>query len=149
MGIHLSSVVAHLFLRVDDVLIALRIDHQSDAHGLHCLVDPRVGEDVTLMASMRFTAVRLARFNEVVDTAVSAIGSDIGALAIVDAMRNPVNDESLGARIPEWAVNRVLRGVDHVQAILRRSGLCMDVDRRGHLFSIARARQFQDIVSRC
>ena len=120
IGIQRSSVVPHQFLRLDDVLIALRIDHQRDAHGLDCLVHPGIGEHITLVLAVRLAAMGLAGFDEVVDAAVAAHGCNIGAFAHVDAMRNPVDDEGLGACVPERAVDRVLRRVDHVQAILRR-----------------------------
>ena len=100
--------------------IALRIDHQRDAHRLDGLVDPGVGEDIALVLAVRFAAIGFAGFDEVVDSAVAAHGRDIGSLAHADAVRNPVHDECLGALIPERAVNRVFPGVDHVQAILRR-----------------------------
>ena len=44
--------------------IALRIDHERDAHGFHCLVNPGVGEYVALVVRLRFAAQLLAGFHE-------------------------------------------------------------------------------------
>src|SRR5438128_3292095 len=62
---------AHLRLGLNDLIIALRIDHERNAHGFHGLVDPRVREYVALMEAMGLTAKLLAPFDEVVDSALS------------------------------------------------------------------------------
>ena len=129
MGIQRSRVAAHQFLRLDDFGIALRIHHERDAHGLDGLVHPGVREDIALVLAVRFAAIGLARLDEVVDAAVAAHGRDIGALAHRDAMRNPVHDQSLGALIPERAVNRVFARVDHVETVRGRRRFHMHADR--------------------
>jgi hypothetical protein len=59
----------HLLMRRRDLRIAPGIHHQGDAHRLHGLVHPGVGEDVALVRAVRFAAQRFAGFDEVVDAA--------------------------------------------------------------------------------
>ena len=46
----------HLLLGLDDLRVALRIDHQRDAHGLDGLMHPGVGEHVALVPAVRLAA---------------------------------------------------------------------------------------------
>ena len=91
---------AHQLLRLDDLSVALRIDHERDAHGLDCLVNPCVGKDVSLVPGVRFAAICFSRLDEVVDAAVAAHDGNVGPLAHRDAVRNPAHNQSLGTVIP-------------------------------------------------
>ena len=90
---------AHLLVRLDDLRVALRVDHQRDAHRLHGLVHPGVGEHISLVRAVRLAAQRLAGFHEIVDPAGSL--RQVGAVDLVDAMRNPAHHQRLGARAPQ------------------------------------------------
>src|SRR5262249_8592254 len=57
----------------------------------------------------------LARFNEVVDSAGADF--DISAVDLVDAVGDPVDDQSFDARIPERAVELVGFGVDGLKGL--------------------------------
>ena len=93
----------HLLVRLDDLRIALRIDHQRDAHRLDRLVHPGVGEHIALVRAVRLAAQRLRRFDEVVDAARAL--RQVGAVDLVDAVRNPVHDQGLGAAVPQRTVD--------------------------------------------
>src|SRR5436305_1748431 len=93
--------VSHLYLRLDDVRIAVRIDHERDTHGLYRLVDPCVREHITLVPPMRFPTVRLGCFDKVVEAAIATVCWNVRALAVIDAMRNPVNNQRLSACAPQ------------------------------------------------
>ena len=47
---------AHLLVRLDDLGVALRVDHQRDAHRFDGLVHPGVREDVALVRAVRLAA---------------------------------------------------------------------------------------------
>jgi hypothetical protein len=98
---------AHLLLRRDDVFVALRVDHQGQAHRLDRLVHPRVREDLGLVRGVRFAAQRLGRLEEVVDPAVTPPRGNVGAIALVDAIRNPRGDQRLHPGSPEPVRHRV------------------------------------------
>ena len=44
----------HFLMGFDNLPIPLRIDHERNAHGLHCLMNPGVGEYIALVGSMPF-----------------------------------------------------------------------------------------------
>ncbi len=123
------------------------VDHEGDAHRLDGLVDPGVREDVALVAGVGLAAVGLAGFEEVVEAAVALAGSDVGALAVGDAVGDPVDDQRFGARAPEWAIDRVLRGVDHVQAILWRRGFDANLQSGDVSLGATGASQFEHVLA--
>ena len=81
----------HFLVCLDDIRIALRIDHERNAHGLHGLVNPGVGEDVGLVSAVRLAAQGLGGFHEVIDAAGTL--REVGAIDLIDAMRNPTHHE--------------------------------------------------------
>ena len=87
-------------------------------------MDPGVGEHIALVTSVRLAAQGFAGFEEVVDAALAL--REVRALALVDAVGNPVDDERLGARVPQWAVDGVFLGVDDVETLFRRCVLGAD-----------------------
>ena len=76
IGIQRSSVARISSCACMNLLIALRIDHQRDAHRLHRLMHPGVREHIALVLAVRLAALRLAGFDEVVDAAVAAHGAE-------------------------------------------------------------------------
>ena len=120
---------AHQLLRLDDLRIALRIDHQRDAHRLDSLMHPCIRKHISFVLAMRFAAIGFARLDEVVDSAVAAHERDIRSFAHRDAMRNPVHNQSLCALLPQLAIDRILARVNHVETVGRRRRLHMDVNR--------------------
>ena len=110
----------HLLLRLDDVRVPLRIHHQRDANGLDGLVHPRVGEHVTLLASVRLPAQRLGSFDEIVNATLTF--RQVGAVDVVNAVRDPVHDKRLGPGAPQRAVNLVTLRINHVEPLRRRRG---------------------------
>ena len=78
-------------MSLEDIGIALRVDHQRDAHRLNGLVNPGIGEDVAFVIPMRLAAQRFAGIDEVVDAALP--NGQIFAVDLIDAVRNPVDDQ--------------------------------------------------------
>ena len=107
----------HLRLCGEDVRIASRIDHEGDAHGLDGLVDPGVGEHEAFVRAVGFAAIGLGGFDEVIKTAIAFAGRDIGAFALRDAVRDPVDNERFGAGVPERTIDGIAARVDDVEAL--------------------------------
>ena len=103
---------AHFLLGGDDFRIAFGIDHQSQAHGFDGLMNPGIGENVAFVCVVRFAAQGLGGFNEIVDAALAL--REVGAFDVVNAMRNPIDNEGLGAGIPERTVDGVFFGVNDI-----------------------------------
>ncbi len=119
---------AHLRVRREDLGVALRIDHERDAHRLDRLVHPGVREDVALVGAVRLPGQRLGRLDEVVDAARAQL--EVGAVDLVDAVRDPVHDQRLDGPVPERAVDPVAPGVDRQQVDQLRLGHDLHVQRR-------------------
>ena len=51
-----------------DLRVPFRVDHEGEAHGLHRLVDPCVGEDIAFVDPVRLASEGFRRFDEVVDS---------------------------------------------------------------------------------
>src|SRR5678815_6040212 len=67
------------------------------------------------MLAMRFTAQLLSGLDEVVEPT----RLNIGALELLDAVRNPAHDQRLHAMIPQRTVDRPLPHVDDVELLGR------------------------------
>ena len=138
----------HVCLGGEDFGVTSGVDHEGDAHGFDGLVDPGVREDVALVAGVGLAAVGLAGFDEVVDAAVALVGGDVGAFAVGDAVRDPVNDESFGAGAPERAVDGVFGGVDDVEAVFGRRSFDVDLQRGDGLPGAAGTGEMKDVLAR-
>ncbi len=121
----------------------MRVDHQGDAHGLDRLVDPGIGEDIALVAGVGFAAQGLAGFDKVVDAALAFL--QVGALAIVDDVRDPVGDQRLGAGVPQRTIDAVGLGIDDIEPPGRWGGLGTDMQLRGRNLAVGVADQLKDV----
>ena len=139
---------AQLLLRRDDLLIALRVDHQRQADGLDRLVHPRVREDVALVRGVRFAAQSLRGLDEVVDAAVASPGGDVGAVALVDAVRNPRGDQGLDPGRPERARHRVGPRDHETELLGRRRQLHLHDEGRGRFRRTVVGRHLEDVLAR-
>ena len=139
---------AQLLLRRDDLLIALRVDHQRQADGLDRLVHPRVREDVALVRGVRFAAQGLRGLDEVVDAAVASPGGDVGAVALVDAVRNPRGDQGLDPGRPERARHRVGPRDHETELLGRRRQLHLHDEGRGRFRRTVVGRHLDDVLAR-
>ncbi len=117
----------HEVLRLDDLGIALRIDHQGVAHRLNGVVGVGVGEGIADVRGVGFAGEFVAGLDEIVDAAVLEV--EVGGGEVVEAVGNPVDDQGFDAVVPEGAVEGVGGGVDGVQAGLGGGG--GDVDEEG------------------
>ena len=91
---------AHAILRSDDVLVTLRIHHQRETHRLDGLMYPRVGEHISTVCRIRFSAQGLGCLNEIVEASVAATSGNVRPGTLIDAVRNPRRDENLCAGTP-------------------------------------------------
>ena len=139
---------AQLLLRRDDLLIALRVDHQRQADRLDRLVHPRVREDVALVRGVRFAAQGLRGLDEVVDAAVASPGGDVGAVALVDAVRNPRGDQRLDPGRPERARHRVGPRDHETELLGRRRQLHLHDEGRGRFRRTVVGRHLDDVLAR-
>ncbi len=139
---------AQLLLRRDDLLIALGVDHQGQADGLDRLVHPRVREDVALVRGVRFAAQSLRGLDEVVDAAVASPGGDVGAVALVDAVRNPRGDQGLDPGRPERARHRVGPRDHEAELLGRRRQLHFHDEGRGRFRRTVVGRHLDDVLAR-
>jgi len=137
----------HPRLGLEDLGVALGVDHEGDAHGLHGLVHPGVGEHIALVAAVGLAPQGLGRLNEVVDPARAL--AEVGVVDLVDAVGDPVDDQGLGPRVPERAVDLVVLRIHHVQAVRRRGLLCPDLERGRRAEGTLARGQLEDIVTRC
>ncbi len=143
LGIQSFSVARNFSCAFDDLGIALRIDHQRDAHGFHGLVYPGIREYVALMKACLFAAQFLAGFHEVVDAARTQ--RHVVAIDDVNAMRDPVGHQRLGAGIPELTVDLEILGVDRFELLRGRWRLHGDVQRGCTLGLAVVGSQLDDI----
>ena len=58
---------------------------------------PGVGKHVTFVPRVRFTAQRFAGFDEIINAALPL--REVRAIALVNAVGNPIYDERLGPRV--------------------------------------------------
>ncbi len=110
------------FLSGDDLLVPAWVDHQGHADRFDRVVNPGVGEHITTMPGVRLTGQLLGRVHKVVDAAFP----QIRIVDPLDTVRDPVDDQCLGAVVPKWAVNGVLRRVNQLQVIVWRPGQRLD-----------------------
>ena len=137
----------HQFLRLDNVCVALRIHHQCEAHGLDGLMHPRIGEHVPLMAGVRLATQRLRGLDEIINTALALC--QIGAVDVINAVRNPVHNQRLGARVPERTVNLVALRIDDIQSVRGRRQIHNDVQQGGRAQRTVDRRQLEHVLTRC
>ena len=133
----------HLFLSGDNIGIALRVHHERNAHGFDRLVNPGIGEDVTLVTLMRLAAQGLRGLNKVIEAALSL--GQVGALALGSTVGNPAYDQRFGALVPKRVIDGVPRGVDHVQPLFGRAWLGLDDEGGGGIFLVPHRRQLQNV----
>src|SRR6185503_6292645 len=87
-----------------------------------------IREDISFVLAVLLSAIGLAGFDEIVDSAVAAHRCNVGPLAHCNAMGNPIDDQGLGALIPERAVDRILARVHDVEPLGGRRGLNVHAD---------------------
>src|ERR1035441_8214232 len=107
---------------------------------------PCVGEDVAFVASVWLSTESLGSFNKVVQAALSL--GQIGALALLYAMRDPVDDQCLGALIPHRIVNRIACGVDDIQALPGGILFSLHDQLRCSVVLLADGRKLKNILAR-
>ena len=122
---------AHFLVRLDDFRVALRVDHQSDAHRLHGLVHPGVGEHVSLVRAVRLAAQLLCRLRRNCRSRRALL--QVVTVDLIDAMRNPTHHQGLGSRAPQRAVDFEILGVDRIELLRRRRRLHRHVQGGGTL----------------
>ena len=91
------------------------------------LMHPGVGEHVAAMPAVRLAGQLVGGVDEVIDSARTL--PQIGRFDLLDAMRNPSDDERLGAMVPQRAVDLVALGVDDAQRLLRRRRVDLHLER--------------------
>jgi len=133
----------HRLLGLDNLPVALGIDHQRNADRLDRVVDPGVGEHVAAVVPVRFSSQLVGSVDEVVDAALRQVR--VGDL--VDTMRDPIDDQGLRRAVPEWIVDPVFFGVDRIEVGCRRRRNYLDRQGgRGTRGTFA-GRQFQGVVT--
>ncbi len=113
-------------LGLDDLPVALWIDHQGHADRFDRVVDPGIGEDVAAMPAVGLAGQLVGRIDEVVDSAFPEVR--IGDLR--DAVRNPVDDQGLGPVVPQATVDPVRLGIDQMEVLRRRRRHDLDIHGR-------------------
>ena len=107
---------------------------------------PGIGEDVPLVTSVRLSTESFGSFNEIIQSALSL--GQIGALALGDAVRNPVDDQCLRPLVPHRIVDRIAGGVDDVESLFGGSFFSMHNQLGRRIVLHADGREFKHVLAR-